>query len=53
MLRAFSVAYWVFVALTMPGFFSVALVVFLATIAFDRRRVALHLYSCFWASCYV
>jgi 1-acyl-sn-glycerol-3-phosphate acyltransferase len=52
-LRAFSVAYWVFVALTMPVFFSVALVVFLATIAFDRRRVALHLYSCFWASCYV
>ncbi len=53
MLRAFSYLYWVFVALTMPVFFLGALVLFAATVAFDRRRVALHLYSCFWASFYV
>ena len=53
MLRAFSLVYWVFVALTMPVFFVGALLIFLATVAFDRRRVALHLYSCFWASFYI
>lgn len=53
MIRAFSLLYWVFVVATMPVFFAGALVVFLATAAFDRRRVALHLYSCFWASFYI
>lgn len=53
MLRAFSAAYWLFVAVTMPLFFSVALVIFLVTWPFDRRRVALQLYSCFWASFYI
>ncbi len=53
MLRAFSVAYWVFVSLTMPVFFAGAALVLAATFLFDRRRVALHLYSCFWASFYV
>jgi 1-acyl-sn-glycerol-3-phosphate acyltransferase len=49
----FSFAYWVFVVVTMPLLFLGALAVFLATVAFDRRRVAMHLYSCFWASFYV
>ena len=53
MLRAFSAVYWVFVSLTMPLFFAGALLVLAATILFDRRRVALHIYSCFWASFYV
>jgi 1-acyl-sn-glycerol-3-phosphate acyltransferase len=52
-LRAFSIAYWIFVALTMPVFFAGALLILLATALFDRRLVALHLYSCFWASSYV
>lgn len=50
---AFSAVYWVLVALTMPVFYVGALAVFLLTAPFDRRRVALHLYSCFWASFYV
>lgn len=50
---AFSIAYWLFAALTMPVFFAGALAIFLATALFDRRRVVLHLYSCFWASFYV
>ena len=53
MLRAFSAVYWIFVCLTMPLFFAGALLVLAATLLFDRRRVALHLYSCFWASSYV
>lgn len=53
MLLAFTLAYWVFVVLTMPVFFLVALALFLVTWPFDRRRVALQLWSCFWASFYV
>jgi 1-acyl-sn-glycerol-3-phosphate acyltransferase len=52
-LRAFTCAYWVFVVLTMPVFFVCALTIFLLTWPFDRRRVVLHLFSCFWASFYV
>jgi len=52
-LHAFSVVYWVFAMATMPVFFAGALLVFVATVAFDRRRVAVHLYSCFWASFYI
>jgi 1-acyl-sn-glycerol-3-phosphate acyltransferase len=52
-MRVFSAAYWAFAALTMPLFFLGAVLVFLVGFALDRRRVLLHLYSCFWASCYV
>ncbi len=52
-LRVFTIAYWAFFVLTLPLFFAVALALFLVTLPFDRRRVALHLYSCFWASFYV
>ncbi len=51
-MRAFSIAYWLFAILTMPIFFAIALVIFLATYAFDRRRLVLHLYSCAWATFY-
>jgi 1-acyl-sn-glycerol-3-phosphate acyltransferase len=37
----------------MPVFFAIALVIFLVTWPFDLRRVALQLFSCFWASFYV
>lgn len=53
MLRAFTVAYWIFFGVTMPLFFSVAAVIWLVTLPFDRRLVVLHMYSCWWASCYV
>jgi 1-acyl-sn-glycerol-3-phosphate acyltransferase len=52
-LRLFTVLYWAFVVVTMPAFFLGALIVFLATATFDRRRVALHIYSCAWATFYV
>ena len=50
---AFSAFYWVFFALTLPVFLAVAVLIFLVTAPFDRRRLALHLYTCFWASFYV
>jgi 1-acyl-sn-glycerol-3-phosphate acyltransferase len=52
-LTAFSIAYWAFVVVTMPVLFAGALVVLVVTVAFDRRRIALHLYSCAWATFYV
>jgi 1-acyl-sn-glycerol-3-phosphate acyltransferase len=52
-LRAFSFAYWAFVCATMPLWFLGALTVFAATAWLDRRRLALHLYSCAWATFYV
>ena len=53
MLRAFSVVYWVFIVATMPVLFLGAVLLFLVTVPFDRRRVAVHLYSCAWATFYV
>jgi 1-acyl-sn-glycerol-3-phosphate acyltransferase len=52
-LLAFTLLYWVFVLATMPLFFGIALAIFLSTWPFDRRRVALQLFSCFWASFYI
>ncbi len=53
MLVAFSILYWAFAVATMPFLMLGAIAVFLATAAFDRRRLALHLYSCAWGSFYV
>lgn len=53
MLRPLSYAYWALICLTCPFFFAGALVVWLVTLPFDRRKVLLHLYSCAWAMFYV
>jgi 1-acyl-sn-glycerol-3-phosphate acyltransferase len=53
MFWVFSVLFWAFIVLTCPVFFAGALLVWLVTLPFDRRRVALHLYSSAWASFYV
>lgn len=53
MLRIVSIFLWSFICLTLPIFFVGAVVVTLLTALWDRRRVILHLYSCFWASFYV
>jgi 1-acyl-sn-glycerol-3-phosphate acyltransferase len=52
-LPVFSVVYSVFLALTMPLFFAVALVLFVVTWPFDRRRVVVHMWSCLWGSFYI
>jgi 1-acyl-sn-glycerol-3-phosphate acyltransferase len=50
---AFSVAYWSLAVASMPFLLAGAMVVLLLTVAFDRRRVAIHMYSCAWAMLYV
>ncbi|MGK5685177.1 lysophospholipid acyltransferase family protein [Actinoplanes sp. URMC 104] len=52
-MRAFSVTYWAFIGVTCVLFFAGAVLVRLVTLPFDRRRVALHLYSSAWAAFYV
>lgn len=53
MLRLVSGAYWALIVLTCPVFFVGAVVVWLVTLPFDRRKVVLHIYSCAWAVFYV
>ncbi len=53
MLSVFSVAYWAFFVLTLPFLFAIALVVWLVTLPLDRRRLALHLWSCVWGTFYI
>jgi 1-acyl-sn-glycerol-3-phosphate acyltransferase len=52
-LRVFSAVYWVFFVLTLPILFGIALVVWLVTLPFDRRRFVLHLWSCVWGTFYI
>jgi 1-acyl-sn-glycerol-3-phosphate acyltransferase len=52
-LRAFSVVYWAWAVLVMPPLMLGAVLLWLVTLPFDRRRLALHLYSCAWGSLYV
>jgi 1-acyl-sn-glycerol-3-phosphate acyltransferase len=52
-MRIFSVLYWTFAVLVMPPLFAGALAIWLVTLPFDRRKVLLHLFSCFWGSLYV
>lgn len=48
-----TVVFWAYVALSMPFFFAVALVIFLVTLPFDRNGRLLHLYTCFWGVQYI
>jgi len=50
--RAWSVVFWLFLALSSILLFPLALVLWAVTAPFDRRLVALHRFTCFWASLY-
>lgn len=50
--RIISVLYWTFVAVSSVAMFPIALVLWLLTVAFDRRLRLLHLFTCLWASLY-
>jgi 1-acyl-sn-glycerol-3-phosphate acyltransferase len=52
-LRALSYGYWGLIGVTCPVFFVGAVVIWVLTVAVDRRLVVLHLYSCAWATFYV
>jgi 1-acyl-sn-glycerol-3-phosphate acyltransferase len=50
--RVFSTLFWGFLAVSSVVLFPVALLVWLVTAPFDRKRVVLHQFTCFWASLY-
>jgi 1-acyl-sn-glycerol-3-phosphate acyltransferase len=50
--RLASLAFWGFIAVSSVLLFPVALALWLVTLPFDRRGVALHRFTCFWASLY-
>ena len=52
MRAALSIAFYALVFASFPVFFAGALALFLITAPFDRRRVLLHLYACFWSCSY-
>ncbi len=45
-----SIWFWGFLAFNCVVLFPIALVIFLVTLPFDRRRAVLHRFTCFWAS---
>jgi len=50
--RFYSTLFWVFLTLSSALLFPVALLIWLVTLPFDRRKVLLHRFTCFWASLY-
>src|SRR5881628_3947896 len=50
--RALSLVFWVFLAVSSIVLFPVAVLIWVVTAPFDRRRALLHRYTCFWASLY-
>jgi 1-acyl-sn-glycerol-3-phosphate acyltransferase len=53
MLVAFSLLYWLYAAITLAVLYVIALLIFLVAYPFDRRRLAVHLFSCAWGYMYV
>ncbi len=47
-----SVIFWLWVVLSSIPLFIIAVVLWAVTAPFDKRRRALHLFTCFWASLY-
>lgn len=47
-----SLVFWAFVCLSSLVLFPIAVLIWLITMPFDKRRVVLHRFTCFWASIY-
>jgi 1-acyl-sn-glycerol-3-phosphate acyltransferase len=50
--RVFSTVFWGFLTVSSIVLFPVAVLIWVLTVAFDRRLVVLHRFTCFWASLY-
>ena len=50
--RALSTLFWAFITISSIVLFPVAVVIWVLTVAVDRRLVVLHRFTCFWASLY-
>ncbi len=51
-MRMLSVLYWGFVGASAIALFPIAALVWALTAPFDRRKLVLHRFTCFWASLY-
>jgi 1-acyl-sn-glycerol-3-phosphate acyltransferase len=51
-LHVLSLGFWTFLVLSSVALFPVAVLLWAVTAPFDRRRVVLHRFTCFWASLY-
>ena len=49
---AFSTLFWAFLTVSSLVLFPVAVMIWVLTVAFDRRLVVLHRFTCLWASLY-
>ena len=47
-----SLLFWIFMLLSSLALFPIALLIWTITLPFDRRKVLLHQFTCFWASLY-
>jgi len=50
--RVLSALFWLFIVVSSLLLFPVAVLIWVATVLFDRRLVLLHRFTCFWASLY-
>jgi len=50
--RLLSLLFWLFVVVSSIALFPVAVIIWAATVLFDRKLVILHRFTCFWASLY-
>ena len=50
--RLGSTLFWIFLVVSSILLFPLALLIWAATVLFDRRLVLLHRFTCFWASLY-
>ncbi len=50
--RLYSTLFWIFLTVSSVLLFPVAVLIWAVTLPFDRRKVLLHRFTCFWASLY-
>ena len=50
--RIYSTLFWTFLAVSSIALFPIAVLIWALTAPFDRRKVLLHRFTCFWASLY-
>ncbi|NNL66691.1 MAG: 1-acyl-sn-glycerol-3-phosphate acyltransferase [Myxococcales bacterium] len=50
--RLYSTVFWTFLTVSSILLFPVAVLIWAVTAPFDRRKLALHRFTCFWASLY-
>ena len=48
-----SLLYWLYAGTTLPILYAIAAVIFVVAYPFDRRRIAVHMFTCVWGYMYV